>query len=181
MMKKKQVKTIILTGLLALVLFGSYFLYQHLKTSVETKTELKYTEVQEATDFEIIDKDGNTVYLSDFKDGKPIIINFWSSKCSPCVQEMPVFQTLYEEYKDQVHFVMINVLSDTNAAQSFIDSYQYTFPIYHDTKGSARKAISVPSLPTTYIIDENFQIVRGGNGVVTYPMMIEALNQLLNN
>ena len=161
------------------MLVGGYYLYEHLKVSVSTKNEMKYTEVVQATDFQVQTMDGQTVRLSDFKDGKPIVINFWSHKCSPCVQEMPTFQGLYEEYKDKVHFLLINTYSDTAASNEFITSYQYTFSVYHDVNREARKSLYVPSLPTTYIIDQNFNVVRGGKGVVTYPMVKEVLDELL--
>lgn len=175
----KKIKLVIT----AIVFVGSIFLgtllYNHLKESVETKHEMKYTEVVEAKDFEVQTIDGQMVKLSDFKDGKPIVINFWSHKCSPCVQEMPTFEGLYDEYKDQVHFLMINTFNDISASNTFIDTYHYSFPVYHDVNRKARKSLYVPSLPTTYIIDQNFNVVRGGKGVVTYPMVTEVLNELL--
>ena len=178
-MKKNKTKLMITSILMIVLLVGGYYLYEHLKLSVATKNEMKYTEVVAANDFEVQAVNGDLVKLSDFKDGKPIVINFWSYRCSPCVQEMPTFQGLYEEYKDQVHFLMINTFSDTSASDKFVDSYHYTFPVYHDINRQARKSIYVPSLPTTYIIDQNFNVVRGGKGVVTYPMVKEVLDELL--
>ena len=93
-MKKNKTKLIITSILMIVLLVGGYYLYEHLKVSVATKNEMKYTEVVEAKDFEVQTVDGQMVNLSDFKDGKPIVINFWSHKCSPCVQEMPDFQRL---------------------------------------------------------------------------------------
>jgi len=180
-MKNNKTKMILTAVLLVGILICGTLLYQHLKTSVETKNEMKYTEVVEATDFEVEDISGNMMKLSSLKDGKPIVINFWSCKCSPCVQEMPTFQGLYDKYKDDVHFVMINTLKDNIAAEIFVDEYQYTFPIYHDSQKQARKALYVPSLPTTYIIDQNFNVIRGGKGIVTYPMVAEVLDELLEN
>lgn len=178
-MKKNKTKLIITSILMFILLVGGYYLYEHLKVSVATKNEMKYTEVVEAKDFEVQTVDGQMVNLSDFKDGKPIVINFWSHKCSPCVQEMPTFEGLYSEYKDQVHFLMINTFSDISASNTFIDTYHYSFPVYHDVNRKARKSLYVPSLPTTYIIDQNFNVVRGGKGVVTYPMVKEVLDELL--
>lgn len=178
-MKKNKTKLIITSILMIVLLVGGYYLYEHLKVSVATKNEMKYTEVVEAKDFEVQTEDGQMVNLSDFKDGKPIVINFWSHKCSPCVQEMPTFEGLYDEYKHQVHFLMINTFSDISASNKFIDTYQYNFPVYHDVNRKARKSLYVPSLPTTYIIDQNFNVVRGGKGVVTYPMVKEVLDGLL--
>ena len=39
--------------------------------------------------------------------------------------------------------------------------------------------IKVSLLPTTYIIDQNFKVVRGGKGIVTYPMVKTVLDELL--
>ena len=36
-----------------------------------------------AEDFTVYDADGKAVKLSDFR-GKPVVLNFWSSKCGPC-------------------------------------------------------------------------------------------------
>ena len=61
-----------------------------------------------APDFNVYDKDGNTVHLSVFF-GKPIVLNFWASWCGPCQSEMPDFNEKYAELGDDIHFVMVNM------------------------------------------------------------------------
>ncbi|HSH50979.1 MAG TPA: TlpA family protein disulfide reductase, partial [Bacteroidales bacterium] len=39
----------------------------------------------------ILEKQNDTTY----------IVNFWATWCSPCIKEMPVFNKIYEKYKDK--------------------------------------------------------------------------------
>ena len=41
-----------------------------------------------AKDFEMRDRDGNLVKLSDFK-GKLVYMDIWATWCGPCVEEIP--------------------------------------------------------------------------------------------
>ena len=61
-----------------------------------------------APDFTVYDLDGNEVHLSDFI-GKPVVLNFWASWCSPCKMEMPDFNEKYLEIGEEVQFLIINM------------------------------------------------------------------------
>ncbi|HJL42592.1 MAG TPA: TlpA disulfide reductase family protein [Myxococcales bacterium LLY-WYZ-16_1] len=39
--------------------------------------------------------------LSAHLGKNPVVILFWATWCGPCMQEMPFYQKLYEEYRDQ--------------------------------------------------------------------------------
>jgi len=51
-------------------------------------------------------KKDQTHSLKDFQ-GKPVVINFWTTFCQGCLAEMELEVSLYEKYKDQVEFISI--------------------------------------------------------------------------
>ena len=123
-----------------------------------------------APDFAVLDKDGNTVKLSDFR-GKPVVINFWATWCPPCKQELPDFNKAAETYKDDVVFLMVNLTDgqrDTvNVVKAFVADNGYTFPVYFDTSYSAANAYSISSIPATYFINAKGEVVSYKVGMMT--------------
>ena len=109
-----------------------------------------------APDFTVYDIDGNAVKLSDFR-GKPVILNFWASWCGPCKAEMPDFESAWQTYGGEIHFVTVNLTdgySETvESASAYIAQQGYTFPVYYDTEMSAAYVYGVNSIPRTYFID----------------------------
>ncbi len=122
-----------------------------------------------APDFTVYDENGNAVQLSDYF-GKPIVLNFWASWCTYCIQEMPHFNTAYYKYPD-VQFLMINVTdgqSETLAsAMGFMDNSNFDFPVLYDTSLDAATTYGASSLPLTIFIDENGELVTYFNGMLT--------------
>lgn len=131
-------------------------------------TEDTEKELEKAIDFTATDIDGNEVKLSDFY-GKPIILNFWASWCKPCQYEMPHFQTLYDELGEEVQFIMLNLADGyqetVEKASEFIESNQYTFPVYYDTNLDAAFKYAVYSIPVTYFINSDGEIVETHRGI----------------
>jgi cytochrome c biogenesis protein CcmG/thiol:disulfide interchange protein DsbE len=56
--------------------------------------------------FKLNDIDGNA-FNSEALIGKPSLLNFWYTACSPCVAEFPDLNRLYERYADQMNFIAI--------------------------------------------------------------------------
>ncbi len=44
-----------------------------------------------APDFQLQNLDGQTISLGNLR-GKPVLINFWATRCGYCVDEMPYIQ-----------------------------------------------------------------------------------------
>ena len=137
--------------------------------------------VSSLPDFEVLDKDGNTVKLSDFY-GKPILLNFWATWCPPCKAEMPDLQEAYEIYGDEVCFVMVNLTDGSRdtveVVKTFVADNGYTFPVYFDTQSSAAMAYGIYSIPTTFLISADGVLLKSKSGMMT-ASEVEAAMKLL--
>jgi len=117
--------------------------------------------------FKLTDLDGQTVNLSDYQ-GQVVLLNFWASWCPPCRSEMPAIQQVYESYRDQGLAVLaVNAsYQDTSAAmQTFLGSFEHSFPILLDENGAVNRLFAVNSLPTTFFIGRDgtiHDLVVGG-------------------
>ena len=127
------------------------------------------TEDKSAPDFKVVDADNEEITLSSFA-GKPVVLNFWASWCPPCKSEMPDFQKAYEQYGTDIAFVMLNltdgVRETKEKAQSYIAKQGFTFPTYYDVEQIAANTYFITSIPTTYFIDENGDVIASAKGML---------------
>ena len=164
----------LIVTLLALVILigGAVLLYRNLGQNMDLGTAVPTEEVSKtaAPDFTVTDADGNSVKLSDFR-GKGVVLNFWASWCGPCKSEMPHFQTAYEEYGEDIHFLMVNMASafgDSRAdAEKLLTDGSYTFPVYYDDLTECAYGYGVTGIPMTFFLDAEGNIVSGKSGAIS--------------
>jgi peroxiredoxin len=105
-----------------------------------------------APDFELIDTDGNTHRLSDYR-GKTVIINFWATWCPPCREEIPSMNRAYEVLADEnVEILAINMGENEDTIFIFTADYPADFPLLLDQDGAVIAEWPVKGLPTTYVV-----------------------------
>ena len=118
------------------------------------------TDAEAAPDFEVETFDGETLRLSDL-NGKVVVLNFWASWCPPCRWEMPFFETMWQEYRDQgVVFVGIAMSDTLENVKAFAEEAGVTYPVALDTTTEIARAYEVLSLPTTFFIGKDGNIER---------------------
>ncbi len=127
------------------------------------------------------DAEGATVRLSDFK-GRPVLLNFWASWCGPCKSEMPAIQEAWKQSGDEVAFVIVNMTGmdgeSEEAARAFLTDNGYDFPCYFDKANSAAAAFGVSSIPQTYLINAEGNIIGGYMGAMDDAVLAEGLRML---
>ena len=178
-MQSKKTLLILLAAFLVLMI-GAYLLYgqlgkdrqpDQLQTVHPTPSDTDQTAKPEnlAPDFTVYDAQGKAVSLSDYF-GKPIVLNFWASWCGPCQMEMPDFQDAFLELDGQVQFLMVNMTDGgretVDKAAAFIAQQGYTFPVFFDTGYEAATTYGVYSLPTTYFIDAQGNLIAQASGAI---------------
>ncbi len=91
--------------------------------------------------------------------GKVVVLNFFASWCTQCVEEMPTFNRLAKRLSDG-EFSVIGVAIDDEprALQAFLEQNPASFPVFFDMWERAKIDYEVTSLPTTYIIDKKGMI-----------------------
>lgn len=147
--RRLVLRTIVLILLVAAVVFAI--------TSKKTQKVLAVGDM--APDFEVVDLDGNTHRLSEYR-GEGVFLNFWGSWCPPCKTEMPFMENQSKAFKDKgVHILALNIKDTRLKAETFRDQYGLTFPIAQDRDESIRRAYNVLPLPTTILINPDGVIV----------------------
>jgi len=87
---------------------------------------------EKARDFTAYDINGSPVELSAYK-GKVIILNFFGTWCPPCRMEMPDFNEIAKEHRNDVKIIAINVVGENvSKVKEFSDSYKLVFPVIID-------------------------------------------------
>lgn len=61
-----------------------------------------------APDLELHDLKGAPHKLADYR-GKPVVLNFWATWCTPCATEMPLLDEMQKRYQGRVVFIAASV------------------------------------------------------------------------
>ena len=113
----------------------------------------------EAPAFQLQDLNGNDVSLDAFR-GKVILVHFWATFCIPCLGEMPVLESLWQEYGGE-GLVVLGIAGDrgdTGVVREFAEKTGVSFPVVHDSDGQVRNQYKVAALPTTYLVGRDGKI-----------------------
>lgn len=134
-------------------------------------------------DFTVYDLEGNAVSLYDNLD-KPVVLNFWATWCGPCQSEMPAFDKMYQQYRDQVTFLMVNVTDGSRdtveSVTSFYKDSGYTFPIYFDTTLEASMTYGAYSIPLTFFIDTEGNLLYNQRGAISEEALAQCMELLVS-
>ncbi len=127
-----------------------------------------------APGFTLPDLDGDPLSLNMFR-GDVVLINFWTTWCPPCREEMPALQEAYENYKDKGFTVLAvnwTQVDDPEQVEPFVRELGLTFPILLDERGEVSEGLyNLLGLPTSVFVD------RGGNvrEIFIGPLQLDSL------
>lgn len=110
------------------------------------------------------DLQGKTINSSEFdNDGKPYIINFWATWCSPCKKELNNIAEVYDDWVDETGVKMIAIsIDDSRTSRNvkrYVDASGWDYEVYLDENSDFKRAMNVTVPPTTFLVDGNGKIV----------------------
>ncbi len=102
------------------------------------------------------------IKLTEFS-GKPSIVHFWATWCTPCVDEMPELEEFSRKYGDKINLIV--VASDKSGGQDALKFYQSkgftSLKVYVDDRGEFMGAMKIKALPTTvFVTSDSLEIGR---------------------
>lgn len=133
-----------------------------------------------AAAFTLTGFDGQPVSL-DAHRGQVVVVNFWASWCVPaCYDEAPVLERNWRAYRDRgVAVIGVDIQDTDEAARTFIDRFDLTFPNARDATGRVAVDYGVYGVPETFFIDRAGRIRAKHVGAVTDQVFREHVDRLL--
>ena len=113
--------------------------------------------------------DNNTFNTSDFNNnGNPIVISFWATWCKPCIKELNNIAELYEDWQDETGVKVIAISIDDSRNMSKVkpkvNALLWDYEVYCDPNGDLKRAMGVGSVPHTFLLNKNKEIVYQHTG-----------------
>jgi cytochrome c biogenesis protein CcmG/thiol:disulfide interchange protein DsbE len=110
---------------------------------------------------------GQTVNLQSLR-GHPVVLNFWSESCQPCLSEVPYLQRTYAgntARAAQGSFILLGIdqADPKDDIAPFGARYHVTYPLLFDANGTVNQLYNVTAIPFTFFIDSS--------GVIRYVVL----------
>ncbi|WP_322797407.1 TlpA disulfide reductase family protein [Tepidiforma sp.] len=121
---------------------------------------------------------GEVVSLADFH-GRAVVVNFYASWCGPCRRELPDFEAVAQEFRDDVVFVAVNVQESRSDALGILEETGVTFSAVLDSDGGVARRYGLRGMPSTYLLDREGVVRKIGPGAIDAAGLRQALQEIL--
>jgi cytochrome c biogenesis protein CcmG, thiol:disulfide interchange protein DsbE len=111
---------------------------------------------------------GQQVSLAAYQ-GRPVILNFFASWCTPCKKETPLLANYYKASKGKVAIIGVDADDSATAARRFLAANAVAYPVGFETTPALANAYGVSEIgiPETFFLDARHRIVKRVLGGVT--------------
>ena len=108
---------------------------------------------------------GDAFTLQDLA-GNVIFLNFWATWCPPCRAEMPAIQELYNQFQDDVIFVLVSN-ENPQTIQNYFTEQGYELPVYF-SNSEIPVQLRSNTIPATFIISRKGKIILEKKGAARW-------------
>jgi len=101
--------------------------------------------------------------------GKAVLIEFWGTRCAPCIADLPALKRIYEANPDRLEIVGICLMSEPARIENFVAEHGLNWIQLCDDRGVGWECnlrlgerFGVTGVPKTLLIDPTGKVVRLG-------------------
>ncbi|WP_428605206.1 TlpA family protein disulfide reductase [Sedimenticola sp.] len=125
-----------------------------------------------AGDLPLRDSQGIVHNFSEFQ-GKWVLVNYWATWCTPCLEEIPELVRFHAEHKETDAVVVgINREDlDWEALIFFINEVGINYPVWTSPPSAQTVLGPVTGLPTSFLISPQGEVVARQMGKVSKAML----------
>jgi thiol-disulfide isomerase/thioredoxin len=130
------------------------------------------------------DEAGHGLTLADFQ-GRVVLLNVWATWCVPCRKEMPALDRLQAKLGSK-DFLVIPLSIDREGVAPIKRFYQELglekLGIYVDPSGKGSRALAIPGVPTTLLIDRQGREIARKMGAAEWdgPEMLSLVERTIH-
>ena len=132
-------------------------------------------------DFSFQTMDGKKINLKAL-NCKVTVLNFWFIACHPCIAEMPMLNSLVEQYKNNPDVVFLSFAIDTrDEIKKFLASTRFSYQVIPGAY-DFDKQLEISAFPTQLVLDRNGIVVNsaiGGYPEHTRSLLTESIEKAL--
>ena len=130
------------------------------------------------SNFVLKDTAGVKHRLANYK-GKWVLVNYWATWCSPCLEEVPDLVNLYD-YRRKKDLMVIGVVFDYESLQSvkaYVDDMLVSYPIVLGDDSVTTQIGAADVMPTTFIYNPQGELVKIKRGLLTKAYIEKIIGQ----
>lgn len=117
-----------------------------------------------APPFQLEDGTGARTSLEQHR-GAVVIVAFWASWCTSCLDELSGLQQLYTKHRERGLMVIgIQVEGSRSASERIREKLALSFPLLRDAEGNTAAAYGVSGIPASFLVGKDGVIRRRYRG-----------------
>lgn len=111
-----------------------------------------------APKMELVDTEGDIYRLSKMV-GSVVLVNFWTTWCPPCIEEMPSLVRLSNSFAPSRFTILaVNVQEKQRRVKQFATRLGLVFPVLLDTSREVGDAWDITVFPSSFLVDAKGRI-----------------------
>lgn len=182
-MSKKSIAFLIFAIIFFVLAIGIFIYSKMVENNPEENVVnniVSQTETDDNSGFIFYDENENSFSMSNF-EGSPIVIVFWSSDTENSFEVVEMIESIYDDYKNDITFLIINTEEKTENITETIANCGYSFQVYYDKDNLASEYYEYEKLPTLIFLDSDGSKSNQIEGEITEDSLTANLDIISEN